>query len=249
MVAASEQNEVERGRRSSDDSELSRPDHLVVWRTGRLDGEGDPFIEDHLLGPDFSVAQWAERTRARHPDAMLGVTFPGGSDDGADGGTGRWMPSLLSAAGDSAQGDGSFTGDTTPASLGALRRWVSRLAAGRTAEPYIVLALSELSTNAERHGGRWLTVDLNEVQPDDADPRGVNLSGDRSELVLTVTDPATRRLPELRIASPDEVSGRGLFVVATIALRWGLILRPAHKSVWASFPGTRRPVAAAQVAS
>ncbi|MHB1137483.1 MAG: ATP-binding protein [Microthrixaceae bacterium] len=113
-----------------------------------------------------------------------------------------------------------FTGDTLPTSLRALRRW-----AGEQLEssPYpvedVVLALSELSTNVERHAGGWLTVDLIRTQ---------------DVLVVAVTDPQVQRLPRVRAVGPDELTGRGLLVVASLAACWGVVVRPSSKSVWAA---------------
>ncbi len=113
-----------------------------------------------------------------------------------------------------------FTGDTMPTSLRSLRRWASEQLEG---SPYpvedVVLALSELSTNVERHAGGWLTVDLIRTQ---------------DVLVVAVTDPHVQRLPRVRDVGPDELTGRGLLVVASVATCWGVVVRPSSKTVWAA---------------
>jgi hypothetical protein len=137
----------------------------------------------------------------------------------------EWLELTRTAAGVDHRGEHrAFTGDTTPTSLSALRRWaMDRLDGRPVATDDIILALSELSTNVERHGGDWLTVDL-------IDRGGM--------VVLAVTDPAVDRFPAPRDAGPDEATGRGLLVVASLALRWGVVTRSTHKTVWAAFPSS-----------
>ncbi|WP_307865236.1 ATP-binding protein [Streptomyces montanisoli] len=71
----------------------------------------------------------------------------------------------------------------------------------------IVLAVSELVTNAVSYGcGQvslkvWCTTD---------------------ELIVEVADGNPAMLAELRCPAEDDVSGRGLFLVAALATRWGV---------------------------
>ncbi len=210
------------GRRASP---ATSPDHLLVWLRGHIHTDDDRVIDDRRLGDGFSLSAWVREVRDGYPDAILGATFP--SLPMVDG-SGRteapedWLELTRTAAGTDAGGDHrSFTGDTTPTSLRALRRWtVSKVQGRGFPVDDVVLAVSELATNVERHGGKWLTVDV----------------VDRGEtLVLAVTDPAVERFPEPRDAGPDETAGRGLLVVASLATRWGLIVRSSHKTVWAAF--------------
>ncbi|MEV6531535.1 ATP-binding protein [Streptomyces sp. NPDC051639] len=85
-----------------------------------------------------------------------------------------------------------------------------------------VLLLSELMTNAYRHA---------KVSPG----RGIwaRCALDDDRLRVWVTD-ANDTLPEPRVASPDDESGRGLALVAALADDWGAAPREhgIGKTVW-----------------
>ncbi|WP_406431502.1 SpoIIE family protein phosphatase [Streptomyces sp. NBC_00631] len=81
------------------------------------------------------------------------------------------------------------------------------------------LILSELVTNAIRHGRA---------------PIGVRLLRDRT-LICEVCDASTTS-PHLRYAASTDEGGRGLFLVAQIAERWGTRYTPAGKVIWAEQP-------------
>jgi hypothetical protein len=206
-----------------------QPDHLVVWLRGHINTGDDQVIDDGRLVPDFSLSTWTDEVRRAYPDSIVGASFPphlmGRHPSVWHGVEDHWLDLTRVAAGIDVNGDDrAFTGDTTPTSLRTLRRWVTMRLEGHAVElDDIVLSLSELSTNVERHGGDWLTVDV----------------VDRGHVVvLAVTDPAQDRLPQPRSAGPDDTSGRGLLVVASLAARWGVVIRPMHKTVWAAFPTT-----------
>ncbi|GGI96223.1 SpoIIE family protein phosphatase/ATP-binding protein [Streptomyces brasiliensis] len=78
------------------------------------------------------------------------------------------------------------------------------------------LILSELVTNAIRYG-----------RP----PVGVRLLLDRA-LICEVSDASTTS-PHLRHAASTDEGGRGLFLVAQLADRWGTRYTPAGKIIWA----------------
>lgn len=208
-----------------DPASPGRPDHLAVWLNGFLGDRTDPVIDDGRLGPDFQLERWVREVREAYPTSVLAATFgrflPTDGESG-DGPGSDWLGLTRCAAGVNAGSDQrSFTGDTTPTSLRSLRRWAtSHIDPGRVAVDDVALVVSELSTNVERHGGNWLTLDL--VDRGDA-------------VVVAVTDPAGERLPAPRNAGPDEVSGRGLLVVGALSIRWGLVLRSTQKTVWAAF--------------
>ncbi|MEU6578378.1 SpoIIE family protein phosphatase [Streptomyces sp. NPDC046805] len=84
------------------------------------------------------------------------------------------------------------------------------------------LILSELVTNAIRYG-----------RP----PVGVRLLRDRS-LICEVSDASTTS-PHLRYAASTDEGGRGLFLVAQLADRWGTRYTPHGKIIWAeqALPG------------
>jgi anti-sigma regulatory factor (Ser/Thr protein kinase) len=78
------------------------------------------------------------------------------------------------------------------------------------------LILSELVTNALRHGRA---------------PISVRLLRDRA-LICEVTDASTTS-PHLRYAASTDEGGRGLFLVAQLSERWGTRYTPDGKVIWA----------------
>ncbi|WP_082598577.1 MULTISPECIES: SpoIIE family protein phosphatase [unclassified Kitasatospora] len=78
------------------------------------------------------------------------------------------------------------------------------------------LILSELVTNAIRYGGAPITA---------------RLLWDRT-LICEVSDTSSSA-PHLRYAATTDEGGRGLFLVAQIAERWGSRYSPACKIIWA----------------
>jgi anti-sigma regulatory factor (Ser/Thr protein kinase) len=59
---------------------------------------------------------------------------------------------------------------------------------------------------------------------------------------VRVTDGGAERLPAPRVASPDATDGRGLAIVATLALRWGVERDGLGQCVWAELGGAVEPV-------
>ncbi|MFD7918783.1 ATP-binding protein [Streptomyces sp. NPDC059740] len=89
-----------------------------------------------------------------------------------------------------------------------------------------VLVVSELVTNSVRYG----------TEPGDAicltmvaSARGVRIE---------VADPVRRR-PRLCEGGDERVRGRGLYLVAVLASRWGVESQPLGKSVWAELTWVR----------
>ena len=81
------------------------------------------------------------------------------------------------------------------------------------------LILSELVTNAIRYGG---------------DPLHVRVLLDRT-LICEVFDSSSTS-PHLRYAAMTDEGGRGLFLVAQLAERWGTRYTPDGKIIWAEQP-------------
>ena len=223
------------GHGHTDDSgppvQLRAPDHLVAWLGGQVGPTDGQVVEDERSHtPRFSLSTWVSQVRADHPDALVAATFPphlmGRPQEIRERSESQWLELTRAAAGlDERADDRSFTGDVTPTSLSSLRRWAMARLDGRPVDADdVILALSELTTNVERHGGEWLTVDLIDREHD---------------VIVAVSDPASDRLPTPRAAQPDEPSGRGLLVVASLAMRWGVVVGPTRKTVWAAFPHTR----------
>jgi len=109
-----------------------------------------------------------------------------------------------------------------PDSIPAARRYVSEAmdqlpaGTGQTA----ALLISELATNAVRHGGHEFVVD-------------VHTFPDEGRLWIGVTDSDTG-LPVLRTPAVTAEHGRGLQLVSTLADSWGARRRKntAEKTVW-----------------
>ncbi|MFJ2201851.1 ATP-binding protein [Streptomyces violaceusniger] len=99
----------------------------------------------------------------------------------------------------------------------ALRAW----GLDRGAAVLVLLVLSELATNAVRHGrvpGRYFEV---RIAYDAEKMVGVEVSDPREEC------------PALADPTPDDESGRGLAIVDTLADAWGVRERIVGKTVWA----------------
>ncbi|TDC94963.1 ATP-binding protein [Actinomadura sp. 7K507] len=95
----------------------------------------------------------------------------------------------------------------------------------------IVIAVSELATNALRHGMEGLP------QPLPLCPIQLVLIGHPRRLVVSVTDPGGRP-PEPVPSDPDRFveGGRGLLVVGAVSDAWGWArLATGGKAVWAAF--------------
>jgi hypothetical protein len=81
------------------------------------------------------------------------------------------------------------------------------------------VVLSELASNAVRHARTPFEVTVR--------------VGDT--VWIGVRD-HSRRQPRLLLAAPQDVSGRGLLIVSTLARRWGVDWRDGAKVVWAELP-------------
>lgn len=110
----------------------------------------------------------------------------------------------------------------------------------------VVVAVSELVTNALRHGMEGLP------QPLPLCPIQLVLIGHPRRLVVSVTDPGGR-VPEPLPSDPDRFieGGRGLLVVGGMSEAWGWArLATGGKAVWAAFdlrvspPAPREPAEA-----
>ncbi|MGW3074821.1 SpoIIE family protein phosphatase [Kitasatospora sp. NPDC001132] len=109
-----------------------------------------------------------------------------------------------------------------PAAVGQVRAAVAeRLTAWGLEESAFVteLILSELVTNAIRYGAR---------------PIRVRLLRDRS-LICEVSDGSSTS-PHLRYAATEDEGGRGLFLVAQFAERWGTRYTATGKVIWTEQP-------------
>lgn len=86
----------------------------------------------------------------------------------------------------------------------------------------ILLVLSEMITNAVRHGqGERFDLELART------PTGVHAE-------VSDAGPGFSAVP--RHPSPVATGGRGLLIIDTIALTWGSVSTPDGTTVWASLP-------------
>jgi anti-sigma regulatory factor (Ser/Thr protein kinase) len=113
-----------------------------------------------------------------------------------------------------------------PAIVGRARTWARRILPGLLSRPArpdldddLDLVLSELVTNAIRHGGGCTRVEIRAVG------RLLRLSVTDGRISRPVVHPTDRSARE---------SGRGMLLVHTIARRWGVrrVRRYHGKSVW-----------------
>jgi anti-sigma regulatory factor (Ser/Thr protein kinase) len=107
----------------------------------------------------------------------------------------------------------------------AARRFVSSVLARRPYEGRVKagdakLVISELATNAVVHAGTPFSVSVR--------PTG-------STVRISVRDSKPAH-PRLRNARPNDLSGRGLHLVAATADGWGVEPDPGGKTVWAELP-------------
>lgn len=116
----------------------------------------------------------------------------------------------------------SFPDD--PASAAAARSFTREALSGLASQAIdrAMLVVSELASNAIRHGHSdfVLTIDTTQVDAAHVDVR-IEVSDDSQSLPV--------------LAAPDLLApaGRGLVIVAALSQRWGVTTRPRGKAVWA----------------
>ncbi|WP_274561674.1 ATP-binding protein [Streptomyces spiramyceticus] len=94
--------------------------------------------------------------------------------------------------------------------------------------PDVQLCVSELLANVITHVGEGTPVTLR-----------VSGTGDRTR--VEVTDPDPRALPVHLHAAEDAESGRGMALLAAVALRWGVQQRAGSKTVWCELRAATAP--------
>ena len=118
----------------------------------------------------------------------------------------------------------TFGFKATPESVPRAREWVVELA-----EPFVDgeripdlrLVISEVITNAVRHGGAGEML--------------VAVTPKRTFLCVQVTDTGDGFAPRPRAYEPDEDGGFGLFLVEQLTRRWGLTRENNNTRVWFEF--------------
>jgi anti-sigma regulatory factor (Ser/Thr protein kinase) len=112
------------------------------------------------------------------------------------------------------------TFDGTPQSVKAARQFVTDALLGTPRETVdeIVLMVSELASNSVRFADSEFTVHIQRV---------------RRQIRVEVAD-GGGGTPTLRLAQPEDLSGRGLMIVQAMSEEWGVAPSrpPPGKSVW-----------------
>lgn len=106
------------------------------------------------------------------------------------------------------------------------RAWLGTFLHGQVASHHAAdatLVLSELATNALRHGLGDVVVRA-AIDPDGA-------------IQLSVTD-SSDDLPQMLPADPARIGGLGLRIVDQLADAWGVASFPGGKTVWATIAST-----------
>ncbi len=111
-----------------------------------------------------------------------------------------------------------------PASVTAARRFVRELLREQPRETVELAELmaSELATNCVQHAGTLFEVTVSTGR----------------EIRVEVSDTGGGG-PRRMSPTPQELSGRGLMIVESMADRWGVIEQPAGKTVWFTLPAGR----------
>jgi anti-sigma regulatory factor (Ser/Thr protein kinase) len=128
----------------------------------------------------------------------------------------------------------TFTVRPEPHSVPRAREWVIALA-----EPFVSrariadlrLVISEVITNAVRHGGSGDVV--------------VGVMPKEGYLCVQVTDTGDGFAPRPRALEPDDDGGFGLFLVERLTRRWGLTRENQNTRVWFEFDFVAEAEAAA----
>ena len=113
-----------------------------------------------------------------------------------------------------------------PASVAAARAWLlgrsSELLAGQRPED-LALVLSEIVTNAVRHGGGQVVISIT-PKPE--------------FLCVQVTDDGPGFVPRPGAMASEPSGGFGLFIVERLVRRWGLTREAQRTRVWFEFDYT-----------
>ncbi|MFJ4775362.1 ATP-binding protein [Streptomyces sp. NPDC088762] len=112
-----------------------------------------------------------------------------------------------------------------PKAAGLLRHAVREHLGAEVCPEAAELCVSELLSNVITHLGEGTPVTLR-----------ISGSGRATRTRVELTDPDPRAWPEPRQATDEDESGRGLALLAAVALRWGVRRGPRGKTVWCELP-------------
>ena len=111
---------------------------------------------------------------------------------------------------------------TVPGAVSEARRWASSVTAGMLgadAAESLRLVVSELVTNALRHGAAGERIDL-------------TVTAKQDFLCVQVTDDGPGLAPRPRALETDDDGGFGLFFVEQLTRRWGVTRENRRTRVW-----------------
>jgi anti-sigma regulatory factor (Ser/Thr protein kinase) len=90
------------------------------------------------------------------------------------------------------------------------------------------LVVTELLTNALRH-----------ARPLPSEQIDVNWTADDDGVLVRITDGGGMTYPQMLDSEPDDVAGRGLAIVDSLASDWGVEVDPDRVTVWAYVTASR----------
>ncbi|POX36787.1 MEKHLA domain-containing protein [Streptomyces sp. Ru73] len=196
---------------------------LTLYTDGLIEAPGSD-IEDRLaaLHEEFAAAYTTAPDMEAAADQLLRALLPDAEPDDDD------VTLLLlkipvaplASASTELPATAAAVSDGRAFLAAALRRWGCPEAADEAC-----LLVSEILTNAIRHA---------------AGPLHLRLRMSRTELTAEVTDRSARR-PQLCLVGSDAESGRGLFLVDTIADSWGTRPTDEGKTIWFTLRLPARP--------
>lgn len=177
--------------------------------------------------PGRGGTEQPQRVEAARAAPRVSLT-PEGTGPAAGAGPGEAAEGPLDLLGDPSVHEVHLT--TRPESASTARRLalgvVGRWGLDHHADT-VELLVSELVGNAVRHTG--------------AGSFGLRMLRRRGWIRVEVRDPS-RALPCLLPVRPLDIGGRGLFLVDTLADRWGVDLQARGKTTWFELRAAERPV-------
>lgn len=202
---------------------LQAQGHLVV-RTDDVTAAGDGLAAAFALDvpASFDTDAWAAELRRANPQAPVAFAWSDPASATWAAQCARWVERTTTPEPERWAWSRRHLGALLPADASAasaarqLVRAVDPPTAGEL-EDAVVLAASELASNAARHGRPPVRLDV-----------VVHGSG----VYLGVRDDGSGRLPRRRDPSRFDEAGRGLSIVAAVADWWGVTALPDEVLVW-----------------